>query len=82
LSWRDAFSCGGGNSLSEFISFISLFKRKKLPNELSKKAPVGKVLKLLKFSFKPEQPGLSSLLCYEVMSASVIRIYINPKYYL
>ena len=38
-----------------------------LLNELSKKVPLGQVLKLVKFSSKPEQPGRSSSIRLEVI---------------
>ena len=38
-----------------------------LLNKLSWKVPVAQDLKIFKFPSKPEQPGLSSLICLEVV---------------
>ena len=44
-----------------------LFICTQLLNESSQEVPVGQVLKIFKFASKPEQPGLPSLICLEVI---------------
>ena len=44
-----------------------VFMRTQLLNESSWEVPVGQVLKMFEFASKPEQPGLPSLICLQVI---------------